>query len=507
MLMYPAAFTLINDKSERHFVKFVYTPELGVHSLVWDEALKLAGQDPDYHRRDLIEAIANRCYPKWKFGVQVIKEEDQHKFDFDILDATKIWPEDLIPVRNIGEFVLNRNVDEFFPETEQVAFCTSHVIPGIGFSDDPLLQGRNFSYFDTQISRLGVNFAQLPINKPVCPFMNFNRDGAQNHHIHKGTVNYWPNRFDATPHARQTGESGAYHEFRENISGMKERMHAPKFKEHYNQAQLFYNSLSPHEKIHLQGAFAFELSHCEDPIVYKRMTERLTDVDLSLAQSVAKMVGGEVPETAKRQNHGKTAPRLSQTEFFGENPTIVSRRIAMLIADGFDLATFTAVRAAFKSLGAITFAIAPRRHLISPGFGPAVMADNHLESMRSTLFDAVFICPGAQSILTLRENGRAVQWAREAFGHLKAIGALGDGVSFLQEAVLLPGVDLAIDQASGKIVTSYGVVTGWNTDAGVLKSLSIEPSETAFSSAFAYAISQHRCYEREMDGLVKKIAF
>lgn len=500
-------FTLINDKSERHFVKFVYTPELGVHSLVWDEALKLAGQDPDYHRRDLIEAIANRCYPKWKFGVQVIKEEDQHKFDFDILDATKIWPEDLIPVRNIGEFVLNRNVDEFFPETEQVAFCTSHVIPGIGFSDDPLLQGRNFSYFDTQISRLGVNFAQLPINKPVCPFMNFNRDGAQNHHIHKGTVNYWPNRFDATPHAKQTGESGAYHEFHENISGMKERMHAPKFKEHYNQAQLFYNSLSPHEKIHLQGAFAFELSRCEDPIVYKRMTERLADVDLSLAQSVAKMVGGEVPETAKRQNHGRVAPRLSQTEFFGENPTIVSRRIAMLIADGFDLATFMAVRAAFKALGAITFAIAPRRHLISPAFGPAVMADNHLESMRSTLFDAVFICPGAQSILTLRESGRAVQWAREAFGHLKAIGALGDGVSFLQEAALLPGVDLAIDQASSRVVTSYGVVTGWNTDVGVLKSLSIEPSETAFSSAFAYAISKHRCYEREMDGLVKKIAF
>jgi len=183
-------FTLINAKGERHFVKFTWTPELGVHSLVWDEALKLAGEDPDFHRKDLWEAIENGAYPKWKFGIQVIPEADEHKFDFDILDATKVWPEDLVPTRYIGEMELNRNPDEFFPQTEQVAFCTSHVVPGIGFSDDPLLQGRNFSYFDTQLSRLGINWQELPINRPVCPVMNFNRDGAMRHTITRGTVNY-----------------------------------------------------------------------------------------------------------------------------------------------------------------------------------------------------------------------------------------------------------------------------------------------------------------------------
>ncbi|KAA8910803.1 catalase-like domain-containing protein [Sphaerosporella brunnea] len=503
-------YTLINAKGGRSFVKFVWTPELGVHSLVWDEALKLAGQDPDFHRKDLQEAIENRAYPKWKFGIQVVSEADQHKFEFDILDATKLWPEDLIPVQYIGELCLNRNVDEFFAETEQVAFCTSHVIPGIGFSDDPLLQGRNFSYFDTQISRLGVNWQQLPINRPIaaCPVMNFHRDGQLNHRIHKGTVNYWPNRFENTPHARHTGDTDAYREFSQNVAGIKERLNAPKFKEHFNQAQLFYNSLSPVEKIHMQAAFAFELDHCDDPIVYKRVCERIAEIDLPLAQAVAKLVGGEIPQKAARQNHGRKAPKLSQTEFAPAAPTIASRRIAMIIADGFEMPTFLAVRTALTAEGALTFVIAPRRHMIKPaGSEAGIMADHHLEGMRSTMFDAVFICPGAQSTITLRENGRAVQWVREAFGHLKTIGALGDAVAFLQEAVMLPGVDLAIDRSSSEVVSSYGVVTGWKANVGLLRSLKIEPSKTAFSSAFSYEISKHRCFERELDGLTKKIAF
>lgn len=205
-------YTLVNAAGERFFVKFHWLPELGVHSLVWDEALKIAGQDPgkydhrmnrprtqpsfltDFHRKDLEEAIVNGAYPTWKFAIQVIPEAHEHDFDFDILDATKIWPEELVPLEVIGEMVLNRMVDEYFPEVEQVAFCTSHVVPGIGFSDDPLLQGRNFSYFDTQISRLGVNWEELPINRPVCPVMNTNRDGRMRHKIYQGTVNYWPNR-------------------------------------------------------------------------------------------------------------------------------------------------------------------------------------------------------------------------------------------------------------------------------------------------------------------------
>jgi catalase len=502
-------FTVIKEDEVRHGVKGVWTPELGVHSLVWDEALKISGQDPDFHRKDLMEAIENQFFPKWKFGIQVISEKDQDKFDFDILDATKLWPEDMVPIRYIGELCLNRNVEEFFPETEQVAFCTSHVVPGIGFSDDPLLQGRNFSYFDTQISRLGINWEQLPINRPVCPVMNFNRDGAMNHRITKGTVNYWPNRFNYTPDAKHTGEKDAYKEVPSTVIGMKKRLNAPKFKEHFNQAQLFYNSLSLYEKTHVQKALAFELDHCNDPIVYKRMTQRLADIEINLAKAVAEMVGSDIPKEPGRVNHGRKAPSLSQTEFEPKTPTIASRRIAMIIADGFDLATFTKVRGALKAQGAVTFVIAPRRHMIYPaGSETGIMPDHHLEGMRSTMFDAVFITPGTASTLALRDNGRAIHWVREAFGHLKAIGALGSAVEFLQQAVILPGVDLAIDPQSSEVVTSYGVVSGWKADIGVLKSsVKIEPSSRVFSSAFAYEVSKHRCYDRELDGLVDKVAF
>ena len=267
-------FALINKDNKRHFVKFHWTPELGVNSLVWDEALKLAGQDPDFHRKDLGEAIDNGFYPKWKFGIQTIPEEkvDSLNFDFDILDATKLWPEEEIPIRYIGQIELNRNVDDYFPQTEQVAFNTSHVVPGIDFSDDPLLQGRNFSYLDTQISRLGVNFQQLPINRPVCPVMNFNRDGQLQQTINKGTVNYWPNRFEAIP---PYPAAEGLQTYPEKIAGIKARLKNPKFKEYYNQAQLFRNSLAPHEKAHQLNAFGFELDHCNDPIVYERMTQRL----------------------------------------------------------------------------------------------------------------------------------------------------------------------------------------------------------------------------------------
>ena len=206
----------MNAKGERHFVKFHWIPELGVNSFVWDEALKIAGQDPggcplslgigsplisilvDFHRKDLEEAITNGAFPKYYFGIQVIPESKENDFDFDILDATKVWPEDLVPVEILGEMVLNKTVDEYFPEVEQVAFCTSHVVPGIGFSDDPLLTSRNFSYFDTQISRLGINWQQLPINRPVCPVMNHNRDGKSQHKITKD-LNYWPNRRQIAP--------------------------------------------------------------------------------------------------------------------------------------------------------------------------------------------------------------------------------------------------------------------------------------------------------------------
>ncbi|KAK4245706.1 catalase-like domain-containing protein [Corynascus novoguineensis] len=495
-------FTLINAKGERHFVKFTWTPELGVHSLVWDEALKLAGQDPDFHRKDLWEAIANGVFPKWKFGIQAIPEADEHKFDFDILDATKVWPEDLVPTRYIGEMELNRNPDEFFTQVEQIAFCTSHVVPGIGFSDDPLLQGRNFSYFDTQISRLGINFQELPINRPTCPVMNFNRDGALRHTITRGTVNYWPNRYEACPPAAK--EEGAYVEYAQKVMGIKARMRSDKFKDHFSQAQLFWNSMSTIEKRHIINAFGFELDHCEDPVVFGRMVQRLADIDLNLAQTVAELVGGEVPKQG-RPNHGRHAPALSQTEFPGSTPTIASRRVAILIADGYDQVAYNAAYAALSSALAVPLVVGTKRSKVTAANGKSTQPHHHLEGLRSTMVDAVFIPGGAKSVEALTRNGRALHWIREAFGHLKTIGATGEAVDLVHRAIGLPSVSVS---SSGDVHESYGVVTLKELRPERLTEVvTIAKGATGFMEKFFYGISQHRCWDRELDGLNKQVAY
>lgn len=500
-------FTLENAQGVRYFVKFIYTPVLGVHSLVWDEALKLAGQDPDFHRKDLMEAIDNGAYPKYKFGIQVLPESREHDFDFDILDATKIWPEDLVPIRYIGEFELNRNVDEFFTETEQVAFCTSHIVPGIGFSDDPLLQGRNFSYQDTQITRLGVNWEELPINRPVCPVMNHHRDGAMKHGITRGKVNYWPNRFEAVPPA--TKEEGGYTEHADKVAGIKMRAKSAKFKDHHSQAQLFVNSLSDVERNHMINAFAFELDHCDEPIVYERLTQRLAEIDINIAQPVAKMVGGPVPEKQTKPNHGKKAKGLSQFDFMPETPTIMSRRIAILIADGYDSVTFTAVKTAIKAAMALPFVMGPRRSEIYPAGaerkpGNGVVPDHHFEGQRSTMFDALFICGGEEAAATMAKSGRVMHWIREAFGHLKTIAATGEAVDVVGKAIALPQITVSQDG----VHESYGVVTMKNVHPDSLKeAVSIAKDSKGFLEKVFYGISQHRCWAREMDGLHSQVAF
>jgi len=501
-------FTLTNDRGERSFVKFVWTPELGVHSLVWDEALKIAGQDPDFHRKDLWTAIENGAYPRWKFGIQVIPEGKENNFDFDILDATKVWPEDLVPVRYIGQLELNRNPDEFFTQTEQVAFATGHIVPGIGLSDDPLLQGRNFSYQDTQLSRLGINWEELPINRPVCPVMNFNRDGAMRHTITKGTVNYFPNRFHAVPPASK--KEGAYIDYAEKVAGIKTRLRSAKFREHKNQAELFYNSLSAPEKNHLTAALAFELDYCDDPLVYGRMTERLAEIDLNLAQSVAELVGGEQPKEQKRPKHNQTAKGLSQTEFAPEMPTIATRMVAIIIADGYDPVAYNGIKAALSAAGALPFTISPRRNKIfaageDKNTGKGVVADHHLEGMRSTMFDSVFVPGGAQSVETLRKNGRAVHWVREAFGHLKAIGATEEAVQFVRDACDLPGMQFS---TSANVVDSYGVVTAAQLRPQSFKEvISMAKGAIEFVDAYTYAISQHKNFDRELEGLNAMVAY
>ncbi|KAH9484073.1 catalase A [Psilocybe cubensis] len=504
-------FTLINAEGKRVFVKFIMTPQLGVHSLMWDEALKLAGQDPDFHRKDLQEAIENGCYPKWTFGIQVIEEKDEHSFDFDILDATKVWPEYLVPIHQIGEFTLDRVVDEYFSEVEQVAFCTSHVVPGIGFSDDPLLQGRNFSYFDTQITRLGINWEQIPINRPVCPVMNHHRDGARQHRINPGSINYFPNR-DNVGHPVPPSHGG-YIEHAQKVEGIKRRIRTPKFQEHFSQAQLFYNSLSQHEKNHVIAAFSFELSHCDDQRVYDGYINVLNNIDFDLAVTVAKNVNGPVPDKPVRINHGHKDQTLSQLYYAPKTPTIASRRIAVLITDGFNLTEVEGVRAALASAKATTWIIGPRRakihseggHIIS---GSGIVADHHFEGQRSTMFDAIYIPSGSEHAKNLASNGRAVHWIREAFGHCKAIGAIGDAVDVVKQALNLPEVNFA-NSGVDDVVSSYGVVTTgkYDVSSAVVDALEIAPSPKGFVSNFAYQISKHRCYEREMDGLTSRVAY
>lgn len=494
-------YSLINKEGKRHFVKFHFTPELGVHSLVWDEALKICGQDPDFHRKDLMSAIEAGQFPRWKFGLQLIPEEKLDDFEFDPLDATKVWPEELVPIRYIGQLELNRNVDEFFPQTEQAAFCTSHIVPGIDFSNDPLLQGRNFSYFDTQISRLGANWEELPVNRPVCPYMSLvNRDGDSRHRISKGTVNYWPNRFEANPPA--TPAQGGFTSFPEKQQGIKTRALSEKFKEHYNQAQVFYNSLSDIEKMHLAKAFSFELDHCDDPVVYKRMSERVAAISLDLAKTVAKNVGGETPTKALRTNKGTKAKGLSQLEYMPEKPTIATRRIAILIADGFDYNAYTTMKSSLEAQNAFVFTIGSHRQGIVSDSGKKVVPDNFFSGMRSTLFDAVFV-PGGSHVQSLAKNGVAKFWITESFAHLKAIAGVNEAVPFIARQIGLDDVQCAKEKES--LTDSYGVVTGYG-DASQLKVSSVGPQAKGLAERFIWHVSQHRNWNRELDGLADQVA-
>ncbi|KAJ9604300.1 catalase 1 [Cladophialophora chaetospira] len=503
-------FVLVNAKNERTFVKFIWTPELGVHSLVWDEALKLAGQDPDFHRKDLWEAIENGAYPKWKFGFQAIKDGEQDKFDFDILDATKVWPEDLVPIRYVGELELNQNISEYFAETEQVAFATSHVVPGIDFSEDPLLQGRNFSYQDTQLSRLGTNWEELPINRPVCPVLNFNRDGQGRHTISKGKANYWPNRFEANPPTGHGGKGG-YESPPVSYAGIKARTLAPKWNEYISQAQLFFNSLSEIEKKHSIAAFSFELDHCDDDIVYERMVTRLAEIDLSFAQAVAENCGAKSPERQLQPNHGKKAKGLSQFDYMPKEPTIKGRRVAILIADGFDLGAYEAMKAAVFAQSAVPWTIGVKRQAMKSADGSKeVKADHFLNGQRSTMFDALFIPGGAESIKTLKKLGLARFWVKEAFGHLKAIGAVGEGVELVHAALTeVENVKLAgAGAGSDEIVNWYGVITAASPQTGssIKDTVKLAKGTKDFASEFFYEISQHRNFFRELDGFAEQVS-
>ncbi|TCM96864.1 catalase [Paenibacillus sp. BK033] len=308
-------FRLVNAAGRSHFVKFHWKPVLGMHALVWDEAQQIAGKNPDFHREDLYEAIEKGQYPEWELGLQLIPEEDEHKFDFDLLDPTKLWPEEEVPVKRVGKMTLNRNVSNFFAETEQVAFHPGHVVPGIDFSNDPLLQGRLFSYTDTQLSRLGgPNFHQIPINRPVCPFHNNQRDGMHQMNIHQGQTSYHRNGLNANQPAPVPEEHGGYAHYQERIDGRKIRGRSESFLDFYSQAKLFYNSLAPYEREHVKKAFCFELGKCKSDPVKANAVALMNHIDRSLAQEVADQIGAPLPEDNMEVKSDKKSPALSMAD-------------------------------------------------------------------------------------------------------------------------------------------------------------------------------------------------
>jgi catalase len=477
-------FRFVNKEGHSHFVKFHWKPLLGVHSLVWDEAQKLGGKDPDFLRRDLWEAIEMGDYPEYEFGVQMIPEKDEFKFDFDILDPTKVWPEEDVPVKLIGKMVLNRNPDNFFAETEQVAFHPGNVVPGIDFSNDPLLQGRLFSYLDTQIIRLGgPNFTEIPINRPVAPVHNNQRDAYHRQTINKGRVNYFPNSLGGGYPKPATREEGGYVSYAEKIEGHKIRERSESFKDHFRQAALFWNSQSDAEKQHLIKAFHFELGKVESKAVRQRMIDLLSNVDDNLAANAAKGIG--IPAPAKKGGAGITRSLSSLSMAGTVKDTIKSRQVAILVAEGYNYEQLMQVMDALKNKGAHCKIVSASLGAIKSTDGKEVEAVKNYETAASVMFDAVFVPGGAKSIDTLKMQGKAIHFINEAFTHCKAIGATNEGVDLFM-ASDITGISLSDPKADKKVINEKGVVT--LRDMGDIQ---------VFIRQFILAIAKHRHWDRQ----------
>jgi catalase len=423
-------FRFINAKGVSRFVKFHFKPVKGVHSLIWDEAQKIAGKDPDFHRRDLWESIEKGDFPEWEMGVQIVQEKDEHKFDFDILDPTKLIPEELVPVTPLGKLVLNRNPDNYFAETEQVAFHLGHVVPGIDFSNDPLLQGRLFSYLDTQLKRVGPNFAQLPINRPTCPFSNNQRDGQSQQMIHKGRVAYFPNSMGGGCPAHSPEAMAAFTSYAEKMDGTKIRQRSPSFSDHFSQATLFWNSMADWEKDHIVKAFSFELNQCMIAEIKARVVnDLLVNVASELAEKVALNIGVKITSSPKVKPHNRVSPALSMDK---PAPGIRGRKVAILAGDGVDARQVSKLKAALASQGAMAEVIAKFPGTIKASDGKMIAVDRVAANAPSVVYDAVFV-PGG-SAAAVAQLGLAIHFITEAYVHGKAIGAGSDGVDVLKKA-------------------------------------------------------------------------
>lgn len=489
-------FRLINNEGKSVFVKFHWKPLLGVHSVAWDEAQKISGKNSDFHRLDLYEAIESGAFPEWEFGIQIIPEEDEHKFDFDLLDPTKLVPEELVPVTRIGKLTLNRNPDNFFAETEQVAFHPGHIVPGIDFTNDPLLQGRLFSYTDTQLSRLGSpNFAEIPINRPIAPMHNNQRDGHMRQTINRGKVAYDPNTLGGGCPFQAKMVEGGFASHMEKIDAQKIRGRSPSFFDHFSQARLFYNSQSEAEKNHIANAFSFELGNVGDEAIRIRALGLINQVDKNLAKRVADALGTKVPEKAEEpinRSFGADAdPKKCQPKAVKLSiekskalsmahtikDSIKTRRIAILVANGSDEKGVEAMKKALVAEGAVVTIIAPKLGVVKGKGGGTIKVDQSFLNAASVLFDAVYIPGGSAGVKSLIEEGDPLHFIDEAYKHCKAIALDGEAEELFK-----------LTYAAHKIAKA-----GSEKDKlGVI--INLPPKE------FIKAIAQHRFWAREDQG-------
>jgi len=479
-------FRFVNAKGESRFVKFHWNPIAGTHSLVWDEALKISGADSDFHRRDLWESIEAGAYPEYELGVQVFTEEQAQDFSFDVLDATKIVPEELVPVMPIGKLVLNRNPDNFFAETEQVAFCTAHVVPGIDFSNDPLLAGRIHSYVDTQISRLGgPNFHEIPINSPIAPIHNNQRDGMHRQAIHRGRVAYEPNSL-AGGCPFQAGMQG-FVSFPQPIEPKEHKVRGKpeKFAEHYAQATLFWNSQSPVEKLHIVKAFRFELTKVQVPAIRERMVSSLANVAKELAARVADGLGIDVPEPMPKAVRRSIKPEVTQSptlSLFARpgDGSIKARHVAILVTDGVEGQSLASIHERLTEEGAVPRFVGIKLGTIEPASGEEIEVDVTMETAAPVTFDALVLPDGEAGVKSLLNEAHAHEFVKDHYRHCKTILVLG------ASSALLEKLGVPQELQSGE------------EDPGLIF---VGPGKRADSvlDAFVEAIARHRHFERETD--------
>ena len=442
-------FRLINEEGTPHFVRFHWKPLLGVHGLVWDEAQKISGKDPDFHRRDLWEAIENGNFPQWEMVIQILKEEEEFNFDFNILDPTKVWPEEEIPVKIIGKMTLNKNVDNFFAETEQIAFNPGHIVPGIDFTNDPLLQGRLFSYLDTQLIRLGgPNFNEIPINRPIVPVHNNQREGYHRRAINIGKVSYHKNSIANNTPIPIKEEDGGYGHYQEKIDGVKIRARSESFKDHFSQARIFWNSMSDVEKKHIINAFSFEVGKVKDNYIRQEVVEMYSNVNLDLAREIAKNLGVSPPES------GFNAPTKTYPALSMENTikTAQTRKLLVILADGFKtdvIATIDALRAN----GIKVEIMSDELGMVKSVDGKEVKVDHTFLTASSVLFDALYIVGG--KALASKFSKEALYCLKEAFSHYKAIGASDGAKIWINNEDMKGNPGVVLDDGKDKFVKDF----------------------------------------------------